>query len=478
MKKRYLLYIHFISALVNTGCSKFVELATPKSLVVTEAVFEDNVTATTALTGIYFQMHDKELLPLKLSVYTGLYGDEIYSRFGSYTNIYQNDLPSVNALTNEIWTACYSYIYQANAIYEGCERSDKLTMPVKRQLMAEARFIRAFCYFYLVNLYGDVPLALTTDYQINSVLARKPKAEIYSQMINDLRYAQNELNSNYIGANSESAVADRIRPNKSAATALLARIELFNGNWAEAEAQVTTVITDANYVLETVQRVFLKTSKEAIWQLTKPTPIGNTMTWEGNSYVLGNLPVSNTSIQSYTLEKNIMEAFESGDLRRSNWVGKATGGNFFYPNKYKVQITSATDATECTTPIRLAEMYLIRAEARIQQNRIAEGITDLNTLRNRATDTSIPILTRLPQLSTSLSKEDALTAVLHERQVELFTEWGHRWLDLKRTGKVNTVMTTVTAAKGGTWQPYKLLWPIPDKDLATDVNLKQNEGYN
>lgn len=479
--KNQLLYIGFMFTILISGCKKFVEIGLPKSLVVTAAVFQDNNTATTALTGIYYQMHDIGQLPLKLSAFTGLYSDEIYSRFGLYTNLYQNALSGVNAsanFTNDFWNACYSYIYQANAVYEGCDHSDKLTPAVKIQLMAEARFIRALCNFYLVNLYGDIPLVLSTSYQTNAVLARTNKDLVYNQIIADLQYAQSYLNENYVGANSENTITDRVRPNRATATAFLARVYLYMGNYEAAEIQSNSVISNTNYTLETIPNVFLKTSKEAIWQLMKSTPISSVMTYEGQFYILSAVPVTNNTIQSSTIEPSLLNAFEANDLRRSNWVGKASGGNYYYPYKFKVQVTTATVATEYTQPLRLAEQYLIRAEARIQLNRTAEGIADLNALRARATDTSAPLSQRLPQLSTSLSKDAALTAVLHERQVELFTEWGHRWLDLKRTGKVEAVMATVTPTKGGIWQSYKQLWPIPDKELATDVNLKQNEGYN
>jgi hypothetical protein len=71
-----------------------------------------------------------------------------------------------------------------------------------------------------------------------------------------------------------------------------------------------------------------------------------------------------------------------------------------------------------------------------------------------------------------------LNAIYHERQVELFTEWGHRWFDLKRTGNLNAVMTAVAPAKGSTWSSYMQLMPIPPTDIMADPNIKQNQGYN
>ncbi len=64
--------------------------------------------------------------------------------------------------------------------------------------------------------------------------------------------------------------------------------------------------------------------------------------------------------------------------------------------------------------------------------------------------------------------EDALTALYHERQVELFTEWGHRWLDLKRTKRIDAVMAPVTQQKGGAWNSNWQWYPLPQSEIQTD----------
>jgi hypothetical protein len=106
---------------------------------------------------------------------------------------------------------------------------------------------------------------------------------------------------------------------------------------------------------------------------------------------------------------------------------------------------------------------------------VAEGIEDLNIIRRRATDLNATPVDQLPQLSLSLSKEDALLAVENERRRELFTEWGHRWFDLKRTGRADAVLGGV---KPG-WQSTDQLFPLPGNDVATNINLRghQNPGY-
>src|SRR5439155_24411561 len=118
----------------------------------------------------------------------------------SVSYYYQNALTDNNLNNPDFWTVFYQTIFAANAAIEGLSASETLTPAVKQQLSGEVKFIRAFCYFYLVNLYGDVPLAIRTDYKMNSKLVRTPKAQVYQQIISDLTEAQNLLNPRYISA--------------------------------------------------------------------------------------------------------------------------------------------------------------------------------------------------------------------------------------------------------------------------------------
>jgi starch-binding outer membrane protein, SusD/RagB family len=119
----------------------------------------------------------------------------------------------------------------------------------------------------------------------------------------------------------------------------------------------------------------------------------------------------------------------------------------------------------------LSELYLARAEARAYQNNLAGAISDLDVVRKRA---GVPLL---HIIQPSISREDLLTAIMNERRVELFIEWGHRWLDLKRLGTVNEVMSVATPLKGGIWNSFKQLFPLPLTDLQNNRQLIQNDGY-
>jgi len=125
--------------------------------------------------------------------------------------------------------------------------------------------------------------------------------------------------------------------------------------------------------------------------------------------------------------------------------------------------------TEYTMVLRLAEQYLIRAEARAQQNNLSAAQSDLNVIRTRAALSP----------TTANTQSTLLTAILHERQVELFSEWGHRWFDIKRTGNVDAVMGNggACAAKGGVWNTNWQLYPIIQLQLQLNPALVQNSGY-
>lgn len=465
------LFLLLSSILVQTSCKKFVEIKPPTTSLVATNVFDKNSTATAAQLAIYAQMQS---YPFNIDWTTGLSSDELKNFSSSQTaiDLYANALDAaVDANGIGIWKPTYNFIYEGNAILEGLSNSPGVTDAVKKQLNGESKFLRAFWYFYLVKLYGDVPLVLTTDYKVNSNLSRAPKAQVYEQIIADLTDAQNLLNSNYVDATDTVTTVDRVRPTSWAASALLASVYLYTGDWTKAETQASSVINNTSlFTLPSkLDSVFLKNSREAIWQLIPNS--SNKYTPEGNIFILNYNPATNYTSFTTTISDTLMNTFENGDARKIKWVGKYTDAvrrvDYYYPHKYKANSTS-TSLTEYSMVLRLAEQYLIRAEAKAQQNNLAGAIIDINTIRNRA---------GLPNLSASLTKQQVLAAIMHERQVELFAE-GHRWTDLKRIDKVDVVMGGITPKKGGTWSSYKQLYPIPITDIQNGINIIQNDGYN
>ena len=454
------------------GCKKFVQISPPSTQIVTASVFSDNNAATAALTNIYSSMRSESW---NMSQNAGLLSDELQTPSSSeqVQPYYLNALlPTMTASFLGPWVSGYNYIYQANAIIYGVKASTAISPPIQKQLTGEAKFIRAFWYFYLVNCYGDVPLVLSTDYTINSTLSRSPRAEVYQQMIKDLKDAKNLLNNNYVDESDTATSTERIRPNKSAASALLARVYLFSGDYPDAEIESGIVLSNSEYELvQDLNEVFLMNSPEAIWQLAVPTP-ATFSTVDGYNFILAAAPaVGAASTQTVTISTQLWNSFEPLDQRKVSWIGSinTTGPDttFYFPFKYK---SNSLPVSEYTMMLRLAEQYLIHAEALVRQNKNLDlAVADINTIRKRA---------GLGDYTGPTDKDSLLTGILHERQVELFSEWGHRWFDLIRTGNINPVMGIVTPEKGGgAWQPGKALFPIPQSERMIDFNLTQNEGY-
>lgn len=450
-------YIYLITAilLLQCSCKKFVTVDPPATQVESAAIFQSDASALSAALGIYSRIGSSTLSLANggTTIYSALSADELYntSTNGTYDPFVANAvLPTDITFQDRFWTNAYKNIYQANAVMEGLSASTLITDSLKKQLRGEMLVVRAFHYFYLVNIYGAVPLETTTDYRSNSFLPRTPETTVYNRIIQDLTEAQSLLKFSYPSAS-------KARPNYWVATALLARVYLYQKNWTQAEALATAVINAGTYNLAaTPSAVFASTSPETIWQLVRD----NSNTAEGASFV----PSSATTRPAFALTSFLLSAFTTGDTRRTSWVGTNTvsGTPYSYPLKYKVRTT--TPISEYYVLLRLAEQYLIRAEARAQQNNLSGAQSDLNRIRSRAA---------LPN-TTAADIPTILLAIEKERQVELMFEWGHRWFDLKRTGRIDAVLG---AEKGAAWQSTDALYPLPDAQIKNNPSLTQNPGY-
>lgn len=438
-----------------SSCTKMVIVNPPGDQIESSVVFKDVPTATAAVVGIYNNMmvSNSQITNGGLSIYSSVSADELIPNAPSadLAAIYTNNISISSGINNAYWQRMYNFIYQANAIIEGVNGSG-FDGTTKNQLIGEAKFVRAFCYFYLSCLYGDVPLELSTDYRVNMSMARTPKADVWLQIEKDLQDAQNSLPTSY-------PTTGRVRPNKWTATALLARLYLYEQKWTSAETQATAIINSGMYSLgASLTTIFGSASSEAIWQLMPTVASSNTA--EGNIFI----PSNNSVVPAYYLASFLLNAFDSKDKRRTSWVRSNTINGVTYNYPYKYTIKSSTTVTEYNMVFRLSEQYLIRSEARGQQNNIVGASSDLNMIRKRAgTDT----------LSAAVSKDQCIDAIYKERQLELFTEWGHRWFDLIRTGKIDSVLN---AEKPG-WRPTAALFPIPNSEILANPFLTPNPGY-
>lgn len=450
--KNLRLYIILLTTTYSlSACKKYVSIPDPSDQILSDQIFTSDTKATSAVTAIYGNTINgsPSFGNFLTSVYGGMSSDEL-NRFNPsvvFQEFINNQLSPTNTQVKNIWSSAYKMIYYANADLEGLDRSTEISADAKKGLTGECKFIRAFCHFYLVNLFGDVPIVKNTDYQTNATLSRSSVTDVYQFIISDLNDARTLLSDTYPSN-------EKVRPNKWAATALLARVYLYIQDWKKAEALSSELIASGIFTpLQPPQSVFLKNSKEAIWQLM---PSGGVLQETRQMRPSGTTP-------QVFINNAFISSFEPGDLRRQKWVDSVTFQSikYYYPGKYK---NTSTAVTEYYTVLRIGEQFLIRAEARANQNNVADAINDLNTIRTRS---------GLPSLPSSLNQAQLFTAIEQERKVELFGEWAHRWLDLKRTSKATQVLAPIKV----NWQPTDILYPIPQDEVLINSKLTQNPGY-
>jgi len=466
MKK--LIWLAVFSVLVATiaSCKKLLQIpANPSNEIPGSSVFADSTDIMSAIAGIYtnFGISEEEgtLLDGLITVCTGLSGDELVpapTNQAADLEFYENGITNTNFNNDFLWSSGYSSIYQINVCLSGIAGNTAISPALQQQLTGELEVDRALCYFHLVNLFGPVPLVTTSDYHVSQSLPRTSVDSIYNQIITDLTSAQQLLTPNYPSAG-------RARPNLYVADVLLAKTCLYTGQWQNAVSAAGLVINSGLYSLNPdLSTVFLDGSNEAIWQL--PANSSSTQTYEASLFI----PFSNT-IPNYSLNIDLLNAFEPGDQRLQQWAAidtvnvNGSDSTYYYPFKYKNTVASQTPVEDYMI-FRLAEIYLIRAEAEAQLggSQLGGAITDLNTIRLRA---------GLGPYGGAVTTASVLAAIAHERQVELFCEWGNRWYDLNRTGAINTILG---AEKPG-WKATDSLYPVPLQELQRNPFLVQNTGY-
>ena len=435
--------------LIGTSCKKLVNVDPPPNQLSPDKVF-DNVSSVNAATAnMYTVLNSVES---NFNAPVGTYTDELITTNTDATSAEFSSgvLTSADTKVLSVWQNLYSTIYKANGVIEGLQTAT-FAVPdsVQSQCLGEALFLRAYAHLTLCNIYGDVPIVTSTNVDQNALIARSPVSVVYAQVIADLQQASARLTARYPGS------GEKVRANKWAAVALLAKVYLYDGDAADAETQATLLINSGQYtLLGNLNNVFLANSTEAILQL-----------WNANGFTtLNAVPAS--GIPAYQVSTNLMNAFEANDQRKVNWVKSTlvSGTNYYYPYKYKQRTTTTGNNAEYSMYIRLAEVYLIRAEARVRLNKLMDAATDLNLIRNRA---------GLPN-TLATTQGDLLTAIFHERQVELFQEGGNRLFDLRRSGTMDVVIGAIKPL----WVSSGDLFPIPKSERLSDPNLSQNSGYS
>lgn len=467
---RTLLPACLLLATVLTSCKKYLEVPLPIDQLSTGNVFNTKPTIISAVNGMYSAFNESLIKPnyYKITYWWSDEGEITPLPGSEIGDIISGNIVPANSQLMQ-WVFFYRTIFRANTLIEKLPAvgTDIITDTEKKQFIAAAKYVRAAEHFILVNSWGDVPLITSSSADENLNKPRTPVSEVYDQIIKDLQEAAADLPATVNISNSKT-IHNKFQP-----LALLAKVYLYLGRWAEAETTASQVINSGQYLLVSgVNNVFKRGSREAIFS---QGAAGTGLLFD-NRAVLGwfTLPATsgNTSSSHCAIPAAMLSRFEAGDQRNvsGNWTISLFGKVF--ANKY-LHNSSATTTTINANPQdfiyqRLAELYLIRAEARAQQGNITganSAASDINLVRTRAGLAN----------TTAASQTQMLAAVEKERVTELFYE-GHRWYDLKRTGQLQTVLSAVPY-KAANYKAHYNLWPIPLTELNNSPNLSQNPGY-
>jgi tetratricopeptide (TPR) repeat protein len=431
------------------SCNKFLDVQPKDSVPDKETIF-DRSSAETAVRGIYRSLSADSYYGVSFPSIGYLSGDNVQWT-GSQSIVQQfidHNVKADNTTVSNVWLAIYTTINRANYVIAKLPALNDatLTPAYKNQLLGEAYFIRALAYFDLARTWGGVQIVTTPTLSASDKngIPRSTVEQTYAQVLSDLNAAEPLL--------PVPTSQNPIRANKETVWALKARFYLYQKDWANAEIFATQVLNDkTNYTLaKPFNSWFANNSvgtKESVLELSysatytnghrgqwQPPANGGTRQWApGNAL----LTLLNDPLTGGT---------------RSTLVAKTTAG-LWYGNLYY-----RSPATDPAYVIRIAELYLIRAEAKAQLNKLDDAKADLNLIRDRAGLDVTPAATQ----------DDILLAIENERRLEFALE-GHRWFDLVRTGRAAAVL--------GVSDSKKYVLPIPIDQLNVDPALTQNPGY-
>ncbi|MDR0768352.1 MAG: RagB/SusD family nutrient uptake outer membrane protein [Dysgonamonadaceae bacterium] len=455
-----LFYLLGITVLLSVAsCNDILDVDLPSNVIPREDVFSNQEAIEAAIDGLYAEnLFNLGIYEYVIPMYLSPASDESYHNLPTTYNFEEfrkNAYSASNSYIALLWSYPYESALLSNDVIEQLSKTTVISEEEKQHYIGEAKYFRAYDYFVLTNLFGDVPWVKSSNIRETGLLPRESKEKIITDpegIIDDLEYAKTSL------TNSDN---DNTRVTRSAASALLARVLLYHEDWAKAEAEATEVIENSEYELETdLDKVFLRPSKETIFRASSAAAMPS---YVGRTY----FAVIELNASYLRLTDDLVNSFEENDLRKEKWLKNETAG-YVHAYKYKRNTATAAGDAEDLVLLRLAEQYLIRAEARAQQGNLSGAIADLDTIRNRA---------GLSDLSDTLSKEDVLLAVENERRHELFVEEAHRLWDLVRTGRAAAILGNKTNFPDKQWEPYKALLPIPEKELTLNSSLTQNPGY-
>jgi tetratricopeptide (TPR) repeat protein len=432
-----------LAACVITSCTKTVDDIAPVNLIDENAAVTDSVTVERSILGTYSALQSGNYYGLSYLMYQDLYADNI-TFSGTFTTHAEFAAKTINASNLQVlstWGSIYTAIGRANWLLSKIDAVPILDA-TKNRYKGEARFVRALAYFDLVKVFGGVPLVLTptTTKEAVNFAPRATEAQVYDQIIADLQFAE---------ANIPTTLTAQTRATVRGARALLARVYLQRGDYANAYAKADQVITGNGAPLQqSYSDIFVReNTTETIFAVNYTINDQNGLSAATNPAVGG---------QKFYASANLDNSFLANDVRKAGTVRVVSGVRTM--NKYPNFASSDNDVQV----LRTAELYLIRAEAAARQGVQAapaspQVISDINMIRVRAGLTPIIVGT--------MTNAQALTEILNQRRWE-FAHEGLRFMDLKRYGLAYTGANA-----------YKNLWPIPTTERQNNPALTQNPGY-
>ncbi len=444
MKK--LLFSILILLPLFSGCN--VLDVKPEDAIPADKAFKDKSGIEKGIIGAYSTFQNLSYFGRNYLIFGDLSADNLIhpadATSSDYAEIATNSILPENSSVANLWASLYEGINDANNIIAKVPDMTDMTDAEKSQALGELYFIRALNHFNLTNLFGAVPVKTKPTIGVSSLDAgRDPVDKVYSKVIEDLTAAEQGL---------AASSSTKTRATKFAAKALLARVYLYKGEWDLAYAKADDVIKNGGYVLpENFSDVFAADgSSETIFEIDF-TEV------DRNRIAEYNFPKTLNGRREVAPSDDLISAFLPGDERKD--VSIAYDGIYAYANKYN----DLSKGTDNVIVLRLAEMYLIRAEAEahIPDADLTAVRNDINVIRTRANVTPV----------TASTAEELLLAIENERRLEFAFE-GQRWADLVRTGRAVELLPTVTNIN-------KTLFPIPSSELQTNNSpeMIQNLGY-
>jgi len=448
MKSIYMFSVGLITVFSLLSCKKFLDVE-PKDLASDEVTISDRKSAETALNGAYRALAADHYYGRTFQFAIYLQGGDLGWGDSRTVNreFIQNNVRADNEEVANVWRAIYRTINQANHIIAkvpSITSDPALTQEVKDNITGQAYFIRALAYFDLVRTWGGVQVVTspTNKVEDKAGISRSSPEATYGQVLADLIQAENLLEDN----------TNRIRATKKTVRALRARYHLYRKEWGPAETYATYLINDvANYPLIAPYSSWFANnivgSQESVLETSYSAV-------QSNSHRNAWQPTSNGGIRSWFPTDHFVSLVTDPDIagNRNTLVAQASNGQWYGNLYYR------NPPVDPSYILRIAEQYLIRAEARAQSENPGGAIDDLNAVRARA---------GLPGTSAT-TKEEILLAIEEERRFEFAFE-PHRWFDLVRTNRAGAVL--------GLTDPNRWVLPVPVSQIIIDPVLVQNPGY-